>query len=257
MKKNLHLLILAFLAITFTSCIDIIEEITLKKDGTGQFIYTVDISSMVSGGFMDMIQGMASDSVKTDEIKLESEETILLSEYPDSIKKSFPYPEMLNRITHQEKMSKSEGVSYSKLIFDFKEFDEINTMMSELSAIQKIVGKKSTIGQMAGKAGSDFGKGPSQNAKPSSYSLKKNILKRMDNVVLADDDKSSDDLAKAQMFLGSAMYKTIYHFPKKIKKYSNKKSVLSNKKKTLTLETKLLDYLAGKSKLENTIKFKR
>ncbi|MEL6867274.1 MAG: hypothetical protein AAFP19_22805, partial [Bacteroidota bacterium] len=56
-KYSLFLLLSCFLV--FTGCIDIIEEITMKKDGSGQYQLKIDMSGlMADGGMRSMIEEM-------------------------------------------------------------------------------------------------------------------------------------------------------------------------------------------------------
>ncbi len=60
-----------------------------------------------------------------------------------------------------------------------------------------------------------------------------------------------------EMMMGDATYTTIYNFPGKIKKSTNKEASDSNGNKTITVKAKFLDLLDDPSILDNTIKYKK
>lgn len=113
MKKILFFL----LAIVFTSCIEIIQEIQLKKNGSGAATYTLDMSKM-----RDMMEGLKSlgaDSSGTD--------------LGDADKQFAGHVEVLKKMEgiSNVKMVSKKGVY--KISFQFKNIDALNKALTYLN----------------------------------------------------------------------------------------------------------------------------
>lgn len=50
--KWFWILLLGFFFLFLISCFDIIEEVYLKRDGLGKYIVIIDMSGLMSDGFM-------------------------------------------------------------------------------------------------------------------------------------------------------------------------------------------------------------
>ncbi|MEZ4851841.1 MAG: hypothetical protein R3B93_25160 [Bacteroidia bacterium] len=77
------------------------------------------------------------------------------------------------------------------------------------------------------------------------------------NQASGDDEEMAQAMEMAKMFMGSASFKSIYHFPGKVKKVENDDARISADKKTTTLEVKLLDIMEGNASLGNKIYYKK
>jgi hypothetical protein len=62
--KNLFLLLLTAGSLLATGCLHIVEELTTKKNGSGSYKLTFDMSEMKD--MMDMVKSMAADSLSAD-----------------------------------------------------------------------------------------------------------------------------------------------------------------------------------------------
>ena len=70
-----------------------------------------------------------------------------------------------------------------------------------------------------------------------------------------DNNLNDDELGMAKMFFSAASYKTVYHFPGKVKKATMSGAEIDGK--TVTINNSFLDLMEGKAKMEGEIKFKK
>ncbi|MEM6806468.1 MAG: hypothetical protein AAF696_34030, partial [Bacteroidota bacterium] len=91
------------------------------------------------------------------------------------------------------------------------------------------------------------------------FSGKKGLFSRSQGAEGAEDmdDETAQAMEMMEMMMGDATYTTIYNFPGKIKKASNKEGSYSNGNKTITVKAKFLDLIDDPSILDNTIKYKK
>lgn len=256
--KKLTYLVLAFCFLTATSCIDIVEEMHLKKNGSGKYVITMDMSSLMEAGTKEMLQGMMDEAKEEGEADLEmpSEmDTIMyFNEAPDSIKRKFSHPEILKKVYVHTVMSEAKEKMILKFAINFDDMKEIDYFLEDLDKLQ---GDNSLTSGLAGSGGGSGAGGggllPTHSAK-GMFKLAKRKFTRM-----ATDQStaamSEEELQMAKMFFADASYKTIYHFPGKIKKTSMKNANIDGK--TLTMVTPLIDILEGKAALEGDVCFKR
>lgn len=200
MKKIIALSCITIL-LSLTSCINIIEEIFLNRDGSGKYLLTLDMSSMIAMKEMLVSQTKLSkkDSLKLAQQKYDS--TIYFTNMPDSITARFHHPELIQRSTVNLKIDESTGEMNITLNFPFKKIAEVNDLLADINNIKgdtKL--KKYDV--------SIFGYLP-------TYSATKKSIER---VTTLSAPKENDSLA----FLGTALFasarvKTIYHLPGKVK----------------------------------------
>ena len=56
--KRLTLLVMLSFGLLFTGCIDIVEEVFINKDGSGKYLVTMDMSSLMGPEMKGMMQEM-------------------------------------------------------------------------------------------------------------------------------------------------------------------------------------------------------
>ena len=86
------------------------------------------------------------------------------------------------------------------------------------------------------------------------FKLNKRNLTRMPSPKV-DNNLNDDELGMAKMFFSAATYKTVYHFPGKVKKATMSGAEIDGK--TVTINNSFLDLMEGKAKMEGEIKFKK
>lgn len=253
MKQPLILLLIVFSSFTFTGCFEFIETVSLNKDGSGDFSLKVDMSGLMQDEFMKsmILQGIAEADVDLDnaEALFETDSTIYFSDLPAEARKAFSeYPDLPDRMKMVIKISESEELMFFDFQLAFKSVEEIDFMLSNLDKLGDATGDNPASGL------TELLPGMSEKG---IFKWSKKQLTRMPS----ESDPSalgmeSDELEMAKMMMSSAKYTTIYHFPGKVKKVSNKNSVISGNSKTVTTEVSFLDMLEGDADIDNEIKFK-
>ena len=249
MKKSLYGLLVCSLLL-FTGCIDIVEELFLNKDGSGKYSIRMDMSAlMADGGLKSMMEGMMegdSVSAKPDQ-PMEQDTIMYMSDAPDSIRQRFVHPELMDRMNMRIVMSEKQEKMLFSFNFDFNKVSEINDFLEDMDKMQ---GGNDKMGALSGGSGLL----PSVNGAQKIFAHKKCLFNRYP-APKNDDSVSEEDMAMAKMMFQGATYKTIYHFPGKVKKVSNKNAVIDGK--TVTLETSLADIMDKKADLDMEVKFKK
>jgi hypothetical protein len=275
--KNLPLLILLMASMCFTSCLHIIEEVTFKKNGSGSYNMTIDMSEFK--GMMDMLKTMnTGDSTATEgDVTWENvgeidtnvqyvppvavEETDAPPPPPEEVPVEDAstgnqmaemgeqlaggiisalrgVPGISNVVETQDTTNFKFGYS-----FDFANVDALNKAL-------KIIGKE---------------KYDTNAAKTFAYSGKKferlavgNIGEEMKNALSEGGDEAEEGGAEMlKAILGDMSYTQIYHFPDRVvKKTSNSLSELSDGGHTLTIKQKVFDEEQAKAGIATKVKLK-
>lgn len=230
MKKFQLIAGLLLTMMVFTSCFDLIEEVHYKKDGSGTYKFTMDMSGLK--GLMAM--AMASDS--TGDFKMDTLSAIS-KELSNKVQD-------LDGISNIKEISDVENFVFG-VEFDFKDVKALNLAMKE------------------GFSENELG---DSSADKSFFSASKKSFQRIDargfggmlDEMISGSMGEEGEMEMAQMFLKDVSYTMIYHFDRKVKKISNKEATVSDDKKTVTLKYFLFDDTRGgkNNTIENTIKLK-
>lgn len=229
MKFLLRIVLILAVAIA-PSCLEIQEEVSLNKDGSGSYLMAIDMSEM-----MEMLQGMMSGN---EEVMEQAGMGKMDSTLQESANK-------LREIAGISKVKHSvEGFSFS-IGYDF----------ASISALNSAQGESSSIGALG--AGID----PIGGGGEDNYGLNKRIFSRAPAPIadlmegMNEEEASSIDMVK--MFLGEASYTMTYHMPGKVKSTTNELSEIQADGKTVVTEVPMLDWLEGNADIGNDIKFKK
>lgn len=234
MKKRLTIL-LFFVLLSFSSCVDIEERYDFKEDGSCNVNYGFDMSRAVSV-FMNLL----SDSVKsTPQFALVKDTTLnFFSTLPDSTRHKLSADEIAMAMNSElaVKMDLKKSVMKARISYLAKTPDDLQYYLNHMSKIS-LSGQLSSI---AGKtpdtrladqpmltAGQDY----------YSYQITPNKFMRV-----IDKDKFKAFLKKTQSALSAAKamlidmpYKVVLNFAKPVKKVNNPKAILSADKRQLIL----------------------
>jgi len=237
--------LLVFFSMIFTGCFDILEDISLNKDGTGKYSLTFDMDQIIKDPFM---KGMLLEMVKK-EVGLEMDDTekyvidsiIYLKDYPEFAKikasKVLLETAKMHMVVNEEK-----GKMFINFGFDFNEVGDIGSFFKSINE--------------NGESQALFS-GLDQIVNGSNFVYKKKSLTRLPAVKgekSVKDNFEGEELTMLKMFMTNSNLKTTYKFPGKVKKSSIENSVINNNE--VTIATPLLDLLDGKAKLDGEIKFK-
>ena len=216
MRQITSILLFAVSAFCLTGCFDILEEVTVKTDGSGQYTNKIDASK-----FSEQMQSFAAfDSTG---------EMIPKMKYSlDSTFSSTWANYKTIKGVSNVKIDTSKAYVYV-LTFDFTNFEALN----------KAIG---------------FGKPADQQnvyAWEKGKISRKDMPLNMGD--MKTDDESQKEMLKG--FLQDMKYTTIYHLPNDAKKVSNKDAKISADKKTVTLECNMLELMDGKVKVNNDVTY--
>lgn len=246
MKLYKNILVIATIVL-LTSC-TFTENIYINEDGTGKFSVDMDAS-----GLMAM---MPDDSLGTTK-PMDSTFTFkqLFEEKKDSIAK-LP-------IEQQERLKKLEGFSMrTKMIpaekqfmfsvfTDFKNVSDLQDAMKIINDAQGATKDKTVDNSLLPSSGF----GDNNSILKYSYDGKKFIRKA--TLIKKEVAKTENDSVEAayKMIFESSTYTIKYHFPKKVKKVSNKKALYSEDRKTITIEFPFNEYMKEPEKLNFEVEF--
>lgn len=224
LKQFYAVLLFVFFIPLLSSCFQVIEEITMKNDGTGDVVLTINLSQsrtkVASVMLLDSIQGYKVPS-KT---KIQQE----LNEAVTYLKKS----EGISNVK-----STSDFTNYIATIsFSFKDVSNINNITKNILAQQKI---KST------------------NTSSYSYNkLTKTFSRKYQAVGTAKTEFNKLKNQDKAVF-NTATYTSIYRFESPVTNTSNPASNVSKSKKAVMLKSSIMDLINGKINVSNQIQLSK
>jgi hypothetical protein len=224
LKEFYRLLLFIFLIPALSSCFQVIEELTLHNDGTGEVTLTINLSQsktkVQSVMLLDSINGY----------KVPSKQKIQL--------------ELIEAVAY---LRKSEGISNVKstsdfnnyiatISFSFKDVSNINNITKNILAQQKI-------------------KAPNT----SSYSFNKTtkLFSRKYQPVGTAKTEYNKLKSKDKAVFNGATYTSVYRFDSPVTNTSNPASNVSKSGKAVMLKSGILDLINGKINVSNQIQLSK
>src|SRR3989338_591509 len=234
MIRKFLILSLGVSTLALSSCLDIVEELFLNKDGSGTYVLSYDMSAMLSDPTMKaMLEGMMEGdssgmdylSDKDTLIRLSQEELMATSN-----------PDFWKNFQMHIDVNQAKGVFKVEMKLPFSDVKDIDYFSKNIASLSETEG-----GSFAG-----FGE-----LLPGGtvYELSKGSITR-----LAPENfeaPSEEDLGMIEMFFGSATYTSIYHLPGKVSKAKMEGSKIDGS--TVSVTYPLMDVIQGKAKLEGSI----
>ena len=245
--KRFWTLLLGSSLLFLTSCFDIIEEVHLKRDGSGKYIVTTDMSGLMSDGFMKQAleEAVKSESGDMNMNLMNIDSSFTFASAPEAAGLSAAEQKMLEKVVISMKGSEKEEVLKMGMTVNFDSFAEMEKIAEVMKKISKD-GVGQGNGLMGGGQFSDFSK---------MFSMKKKKLFSRSGTSQPLDGLIQDDMKEMMsMMLAGASYKTIYKMPGKVKKSTIPNAEIDGK--TVTVEHPMLDVINQKVKIEGDIKFK-
>jgi len=224
LRKLRFFLVLIFIPFVFTSCFEIIEEITMRADGSGDMTITINLSQsktkVASILLMDSINGYKVPSKQM--IQREVNEAVAdLKKMPgiSNVKSTTDFTNYIGTIT-----------------FSFKEISNINNISKKILETQKI--KTSNISTYSyNKATATFARDYKYYATAKSEF---NKLKKEDKEVFK-----------------TATYTSIYRFANTIAKHSNPLAKVSKSQKAVMQKCSVMDLINGKTSVTNIVQLSK
>jgi hypothetical protein len=205
--------------ISFTSCFEIIEQVFVKADGSGNFQLVLNLSkSKTKLNSIRQMKTINGHNVPTEQ-------------------------EIKNKIADIEKATaKIAGISSVKTSMDFDNyiatiscnFNKVNQLNSIIKAVSEIDNKKSKFIE-----------------KSYDYDVATNIFSRLNKVSLKKDYNKMSNADK-EVF-ATANYTAIYKFENTVTSVANKDAKVSPSKKGVMLQQNVLDIITEKKSIENKI----
>jgi hypothetical protein len=214
MMKKL-ILVLVPLLFCFSSCLDIVEEITINPDQSGTVSFYMDLGTL--GG---MAMNLGEQYVQGSLIKQ-------IKELPETVSGMLKGIDGLSNI---KAVTNKKGL-YS-VNFDFKNQKQLNAAIYKLFDVKKHFFEPDYI----------------------RINKRRMIKKNYAPVLRLFVNKYKEQL-KDNSILKLITYKTIFHFPSSVRKFSNKNSTLSSDMKTLQFKCSLDELLTTKINIGNKVKY--
>ncbi|MCO5233223.1 MAG: hypothetical protein LC105_02900 [Chitinophagales bacterium] len=237
MRKIFNLFILLFISLSFTSCLDIIENINIHKNGSGEYSLKITINETLKKNMTQSLEAQLQESNKTE---IESDE-----EGEDSYKAS------LEKIVNQLKEVK--GLSNIKMFFDEEKFEYgYQYSFENLQALNQAM--ETTAGTYTPKIPENFQAGKKKKtfvSKSSYIEEQKNIVIRHQSAELGkilEMKKPSHSNAgmlgglDISYILQDMSYTTIFQFNQDIKSVNNPAALVDENNHTVTISCKPFAY---------------
>jgi hypothetical protein len=240
MKKSL-LFLTAALSLMLTSCFDMVEEIYLNRDGSGKYVYTIDMSEIFSDPMMGQIMAQSmSEQMGTEELEIDS--VINFSEIqaaPASL--SAQERELFGRMTLTMQLSQSKSKGIITINFPFNKVSEINQFNDIYAKMQTDGGMGMAAAGMSPVTSEFFVNG-------------KVFSRKVTSTGKPSDAMDEETLSMARMMFADAKMKTIYHLPGQVRKTDIEGAEINGS--TVTVTNGLMDVLDGNANFNGEIKFR-
>lgn len=246
--RKLNILVLLLAVFSLQSCFDVIEKMTVNKNGSGIYELTYDLSSIMSNGMMkemlkESLNGEGEDNPFAGSMvngSIEMDTLISIKDSPLASEMGADMPAVLDKVKMKMNMSESQGVFKTVMTLNFDQ-------VSEIADFYKALEKTSENG------GQGFG-GIMPMKGLFELNGKTLVRKPMDMNPIKKDMGDEDSMAMMRMMMAGATYTSIYEFPKKVKSTNIKDAEVG--KKTVTVSRDFLEILDGKASMDGKIKFK-
>ncbi len=225
MQKKFWLLLITCFSMSLSGCLDVLEEITLKKDGSGTFVNKMDASKAA-----EMITTLSA----------------LDSTGQMGAQMKFTFDSIFDAEWHKYKMI--AGISNIKIdtsqpfiyqvSMDFENINALNTAMiagkEDIEALKNLFTfEKGLFERKDHMAGFDLGKISGENdSDESTKEMTRNLIKEM-------------------------TYSIVYNLPYAVKSMTHSSATLTDDKKTVRLKCSFLDLMDKKIGIGNKIVLKK
>ena len=217
--KNIPTFLLLSCLCLLTSCFEIVEQVFVKNDGSGNLQIVLNLSK--SKTKINSIRQMKT--VNGHDVPSEYEIKSKLKEIEKSV-------------------AKTVGISAVKTTLDLDNY--IATISCNFNKVNQLNGIVKSI------ANDNNGDGK-YNEKSYNYEATKNLFERLNKVSLKKDYNKMSNADK-EVF-ATANYTAIYKFENTVTSVSNKDAKTSPSKKAVMLQQNVLDIITEKKSIENKI----
>ncbi|WP_350286679.1 hypothetical protein [uncultured Croceitalea sp.] len=224
LKKSLTYLFLVTLLVLNSSCFDILEEINLKKDGSGTMLITVNMSKSKT----KLASIMLLDSINGYKVPSEDDIELALNDVMAHLKKS-------KGITNIKQTKDFENYIFS-VSCDFESIESLNGITAHL--IQEQNKRESTKFET-----SNFAYNATEKVFERKFTYDASIKKSFD-YLKKEDKKVFQD----------ASFTAIYRFEDQIEETSNTIAKIAPSKKAVMLRVDAMSFILGEKTIKNKVK---
>ncbi|HMX41240.1 MAG TPA: hypothetical protein PKD78_12965, partial [Saprospiraceae bacterium] len=227
------LAVLAVGSMAITGCLHIVEEVTFKDKGSGQYALTLDMSEVK--GMMDMLNTMPADSTGGGAPAAQQDNS--MTQMGQEISGVATTLKGIEGITNVVELNDTAAFKFG-YSFDFADVAALNRALkivnkdkydSKVDEVYKFTGK-SFERLSAGDMGEEIKKALAEGG--------------------GEEDGGEEAMDMMKMMFADMSYKQIYHFPDRaIKKQNNTLGEISEDKHTLTITLKPFDEEQQKKKM--------
>lgn len=248
--RKIFVLLLGISLLTLTGCFDVVEEVFLNRDGSGKYLITMDMSSMLTDPFMKgMMEEALAEQNRGDAAEMEKDTMFYFRELGDEVELSAREEELIADAKAKMTMSQKEGEMLVVMEFPFHKVEDL----TEIMKVAEKVGGEDQMGD--GMLGGGMMGGGMMPSGGGIFELKRKKLYRLPMPeVVGEDTEMDESMEMMKMFLGTASYKTIYHLPGKVRKTDIPNARIDGN--TVTVESSLLDMMDKKVQMDGMIKFR-
>jgi hypothetical protein len=239
MKIFKYLLPLSF-SLLMMGCLDINENVDVKKDGSGKLAMDMDLSQMV-----ELLQTYMGKEELAKKGMEKMDTTILMKDIVDTAKNLTPEKKALLRPgSIHIKMDLDQKVFTTHMQFPFSNLNQLQSLYTTIS--DGSLGNTNLLSGLAGQSGQTEGANPDINQFNGIYDFtcKDGVMSKKLNdekwKALKNDPQMSQMQQASQMGM-EIMYTTTITLPRPVKKVDNPLAKLSDDKKTVTIKFNLVD----------------
>ncbi|MEM8906305.1 MAG: hypothetical protein AAGD05_00550 [Bacteroidota bacterium] len=222
MKSTLRFFPILLAMLCFSSCFEIKEEVNMNNDGSGTMVLTMDMSASKENLANFMEQGQMGAIKMPDRASIEAEMAKL-----------------------KKAISETKGMSNVQSTSDYTSF--IFTMSGDFKNTK-------SLNKAINNAISAFNDGPLLTPKKDNFAYSTNLFKRYFKYRIRKGMYEKMDFG-TRFVLDASRVKSIYHFQKPVKQFTNSRAQLSPDKKTVEFSSSLAEIAKGSISIENDISF--
>ena len=238
--RVIRLFVAACLCLLLTSCIEINENVDIKKDGSGKMAVDMDLSQMV-----ELLQTyMGKDELAKKGME-KMDTTILMKDIVDTSRTlSAEKKALLRPGTIHIKMDLDQKVFTTHMQFPFSNLSQLQSLYKTIS--DGSLGNTNLLSGLAGQSGQSQGANPDINQFNGIYDFTCKdgvMIKKLNDEkwkALKNDPQMSQMQQASQMGM-EILYTTTISLPRPVKKVDNPLAKLSDDKKTVTIKYNLVD----------------
>ncbi len=252
MKRLLVLGLIVCMAIGFSGCLNITEEVHLNEDGSGKYQLVFDMGGIYENTTLTAL--MEEMTRQEGEIQgfnpLNAIDTVInFNDAAELDGSKLKRPEFWKKVNLHLKFDEMEETLLATITFDFQDLSDIDYFYQDLYQVQK-------VSNLA------YERDRPESGNDQTISFENNKLFELDkrsftrNPIM-NENQGQASLQQVQFLknhIPNGIYKTIYYLPGKIRKSTFKNATIEDN--VIMAEYPLIDIYEGETALDGEVKFK-